>query len=264
MITSEPPAPLAMPRVLLIEDNAAVAETIRRFLERSGMRTAWAATGARGMELKKGFNPDIVLVDLELPDTNGVSIVSWLVQEHDCGIIIVSGRCEETERVVGLELGADDYISKPVQLREMVARIRAVHRRTHGHALAPARPVHALRHVGPFRVDLQHRAVLDSEDHPVPLTGAEFSALQCLLEEAGEPVSRERLSEAALRRAWRPEDRSIDQLIFSLRRKLNDDDRSQRLIQSVRGAGYVLVAGDDGDSAETWSARAAHSLNPTE
>ncbi len=228
-----------MPRVLLIEDNVAVAETIRRFLERSGMRTAWAPTGARGVELKKSFTPDVVLVDLELPDTNGVSLICWLSQEQDCGIIVVSGRGEETERVVGLELGADDYIAKPVHLREMVARIRAVHRRTHDRA--PASPPRSLRHVGPFTVDLQRRAMFDASGRPVALTGAEFAALQTLLEAAGEPVSRERLSETALRRSWRAEDRSIDQLIFSLRRKMADDDRGQRLIQSVRGAGYVLV-----------------------
>lgn len=241
-----------MPRVLLIEDNADVAQTIERFLVRSGMRTAWAPTGMIGMELKKSFGPDVVLVDLELPDTNGVSIITWLAQEQDCGIIVVSGRGEETERVVGLELGADDYVTKPVQLRELVARIRAVFRRTHGRLPAGGRPGPALRRIGPFQVDLPHRAVYDGEDNPVSLTGAEFSALQCLLEAAGEPVSRERLSEAALRRPWRPEDRSIDQLIFSLRRKLNDDDRAQRLIQSVRGAGYVLATDDT--AAETGGA----------
>lgn len=244
MSTPETPAPIAMPRVLLIEDNQAVAETIQRFLERSGMRTAWAPTGARGMELKRSFSPDIVLVDLELPDTNGVSIISWLAREQDCGIIVVSGRSEETERVVGLELGADDYISKPVRMREMVARIRAVHRRTRGRVQDPARQPRGQHRIGPYRVDLQHRIVYDADDRPVQLTGAEFSALQCLLELGGEPVSRERLSEAALRRPWRPEDRSIDQLIFSLRRKLGDEDRSRRLIQSMRGVGYVLISDD--------------------
>ena len=228
-----------MPRVLLIEDNVAVAETIRRFLERSGMRTAWAPTGARGMELKKSFAPDVVLVDLGLPDTNGVSLIGWLSQEHDCGIIVVSGRGEETERVVGLELGADDYIAKPVHLREMVARIRAVHRRIQGRA--PTRPPPPVHHVGPLTVDLHRRAAFDAAGQPVPLTGAEFAALQVLLEAAGEPVSRELLSEAALRRPWRAGGRRISQLIFGLRRKLADDDRGQRLIQSVRGAGYVLV-----------------------
>ena len=229
-----------MPRVLLIEDNVAVAETIRRFLERSGMRTAWAPTGARGMELKKSFSPDVVLVDLELPDTSGVALIGWLSQKQDCGIIVVSGHGEETERVVGLELGADDYIAKPVHLREMVARIRAVHRRIQGRAAAPGRP--AVHQVGSFRVDLQRRAVFEADGRPVMLTGAEFAALQTLLEAAGAPVSRELLSEMALRRPWRAEDRSIDQLIFSLRRKLGDGEGGMRLIQSVRGAGYILIA----------------------
>ena len=243
------PAPLSMPRVLLIEDDAEVAETIQTFLERSGMRTAWAPTGADGIALKKSFIPDIVLVDLELPDTSGVSLIGWLWQEQDCGIIVVTGRAEETERVVGLELGADDYIAKPVQLREMVARIRAVHRRIQGRALArETRPLPVYR-VGPFKVDLQRRSVVDGSDRPVALTAAEFAALQALLEAAGEPVSRELLSTAALRRPLRRDERSIDQLIFSLRRKLVDDDPAQRLIHSVRGAGYVLVC--EGGAAVT-------------
>ncbi len=239
-MTSKSAALLSMPRVLLIEDDAVVAETIQSFLERSGMRTAWAPTGKRGMELKKTFIPHVVLVDLGLPDMNGVSLIGWLWQEHDCGIIVVSGRGEETERVVGLELGADDYIAKPVQLREMVARIRAVHRRTSDRVLASA-PATSMHHVGPFKVDLQRRSVFDASGQTVVLTAAEFAALRTLLESAGEPVSRELLSQAALRRPWRPQERSIDQLIFSLRRKLADDARAQRLIQSVRGAGYVLV-----------------------
>jgi len=242
---------LTTPRVLLIEDNEAVAETMLRFLERSGMRTAWAQTGAQAISLKRTFTPDVVLVDLELPDTSGVSLVAWLSHEQDCGIIIVSGRSEESERIVTLELGADDYIAKPPRLRELVARIRAVHRRAQGRftahpATPPAPPPAAARttqivQAGDYRVDTGRRLVTDASGAPVPLTAAEFTALQALIEANGQPVSREQLSEAALRRPWRPEDRSIDQLIFSLRRKLADADRAQRLIQSVRGAGYVLA-----------------------
>lgn len=243
----EPPAPLPNPRVLLIEDNPAVAETLQKFIERSGMRTAWAQTGARAMELKRSFMPDVVLVDLELPDTNGVHLIGWLSNMQDCGIIVVSGRSEEAERIVGLELGADDYIAKPPQLREMVARIRAVHRRSHLRAAArgeqraaAAPPMHPVQ-VGPWRVDLQRRAVSDAEGRPLAVTAAEFAALQELVLANGQPVSRERLSETALRRPWRPEDRSIDQLIFSLRRKLGDGEAGSRMIQSVRGAGYILI-----------------------
>jgi two-component system OmpR family response regulator len=242
------PAPLPDPRVLLIEDNPAVAETLQKFIERSGMRTAWAQTGARAIELKRSFMPDVVLVDLELPDTSGVALIGWLSSLQDCGIIVVSGRSEEAERIVGLELGADDYIAKPPQLREMVARIRAVHRRSHlraamrGEARPTAAPETHPVQVGPWQVDLQRRSVTDAQGRNLPVTAAEFAALQELLLARGEPVSRERLCEVALRRPWRPEDRSIDQLIFSLRRKLGDGEGGARAIQSVRGAGYVLAA----------------------
>jgi DNA-binding response OmpR family regulator len=192
--------------------------------------------------------PDVVLVDLDLPDTYGVHLIGWLSNLQDCGIIVVSGRSEEAERIVGLELGADDYIAKPPQLREMVARIRAVHRRSHHRAMArgdvraaAAAPVmHPVR-VGPWRIDLQRRGVSDEDGRPLAVTAAEFAALQELVLAGGQPVSRERLSETALRRPWRAEDRSIDQLIFSLRRKLGDGDGGSRMIQSVRGAGYILI-----------------------
>jgi two-component system OmpR family response regulator len=248
MMPSDAPTPLPNPRVLLIEDNPAVAETLQKFIERSGMRTAWAQTGARAIELKRSFMPDVVLVDLELPDTNGVALIGWLSGLHDCGIIVVSGRGEEAERIVGLELGADDYIAKPPQLREMVARIRAVHRRSHlraglrAEAGAPAAPALHPVQVGPWRVDLQRRNVVDRNGQVLPITAAEFAALQELVLAHAQPVTRERLCEVALRRPWRPEDRSIDQLIFSLRRKLGDGEAGARMIQSVRGAGYVLAA----------------------
>ena len=249
MMPIDPPAPLPNPRVLLIEDNPGVAETLQKFIERSGMRTAWAQTGAKAMELKRSFMPDVVLVDLELPDTNGVHLIGWLSNMQDCGIIVVSGRSEEAERIVGLELGADDYIAKPPQLREMVARIRAVHRRSHyraaargdQRAAAAAAPAMHPVQVGPWRIDLQRRAVNDADNRPLAVTAAEFAALQELVLAGGQPVSRERLSETALRRPWRPEDRSIDQLIFSLRRKLGDGEGGARMIQSVRGAGYILI-----------------------
>jgi two-component system OmpR family response regulator len=229
--------------VLLIEDERSIAEPFANALNRSGFETSVAGSWAEALATLSHGEPDVVLLDLSLPDADGRDICRQLRGDSDVPIIMVTASGSVTDRVVGLELGADDYIAKPVQLREMVARIRAVHRRTH--ARAPGRPPRTaatVHHVGPFRVDLQRRSVVDGEVRPIVLTGAEFAALQTLLEAAGEPVSRERLSEAALRRPWRPEDRSIDQLIFSLRRKLSDDDRGQRLIQSVRGAGYILIS----------------------
>lgn len=246
MMSTDESTPPANPRILLIEDNAAVAATLQKFIERSGMRTAWAQTGAMAMQLKQSFVPDVVLVDLELPDTNGVDLIAWLAGQKDCGIIIISGRGAEAERIVGLELGADDYIAKPPQLREMVARIRAVHRRAIPRpaipSAAPVKSLGTLRRIGAWRLDISRRSLNTEDGKPLPITAAEFEALQELSQFSGQAVSRERLSEVALRRPWKPEDRSIDQLIFNLRRKLGDGEGGSRLIQSVRGAGYVLVA----------------------
>ena len=147
--------------------------------------------------------------------------------------------------MVGLELGADDYIAKPrASARNGGAHPRGAPPRLGGPARAGRR--RRCSGSGRCRVDLQRRAVNDAAGRPVVLTGAEFAALQTLLEAAGEPVTREHLSRPRCGDPWRPEDRSIDQLIFSLRRKLADGDRAQRLIQSVRGAGYVLAAELDG------------------
>ncbi len=238
-------------RVLVIEDDEAVGTAMQRVIEHAGMQTELARNRAEAITLKARFAPDVVLVDLQLPDTSGADLIQWLAKTADCGIIIVSGSTEEAERIVGLELGADDFISKPPHMREMIARIRAVHRRT-----APLRSrqrpdrlpvIHVpathgqVFQVGDLRVDTRRRSVCDDKGHVLPVTAAEFMALQMLIEADGQPVSRERLSEVALRRPWRVEDRSTDQLIFSLRRKIGDEDREPKLIQSVRGAGYVLA-----------------------
>ena len=248
-LADPPPEQIAIPinpRVLIIEDNQPVGETIQRFLERSGIRTEWAQTGARAYELKKSFQPDVVLVDLELPDTSGITVIRWLTTQQDCGIIVVSGHAEEGERVVGLELGADDYVAKPPQMRELVARIRAVHRRSQRRVPVPATEAvitttTTTYMVGPYRVDTRAHSVTAEHGRTVAVTGAEFVVLQMLLEANGQPVSRGTLCEHALRRPWRAEDRSIDQLVFHLRRKLSEADSNGRLIQAVRGAGYFLV-----------------------
>ena len=235
---------LAHPRVLVIEDDLAVAQAMARGMERCGITVALAATGAKGMALAHSFAPDVVLVDLELPDTNGVDLLNWLTSRPGCGVIVVSGMGEEADRIVGLELGADDYIVKPPRMREMVARIRAVHRRVQRRAgtaaPSPAREVV----VGPIRIHRPTRTVTVEDGRRIPLTSAEFTLLDTLADANGQPVSRDSLSEAALRRPWRPEDRSVDQLVFSLRHKLPTDEAGATLIHSVRGAGYLLRAPD--------------------
>nr|WP_283949827.1 response regulator transcription factor [Limobrevibacterium gyesilva] len=229
------------PRVLVIEDHPDVARVMLNMLARSGMQTAWASCGAQAMQLKRSFNPQVALVDLELPDTSGIVLIQWLASEGDCGIIVVSGLSDEADRVVSLEVGADDYIAKPPKPRELVARIRAVHRRIDERTRRPAaasRPASLL--IGDARVDLDGRLALDASGRHIDITAAEFAALDLLVAARGAPVSREHLSEGALRRAWQAEDRSVDQLIFGLRRKLAGDEAGRRLIRTIRGTGYSL------------------------
>jgi len=169
------------PRVLVIEDDEPVARAFLRGIERAGMQAAWANTGALGLALKDSFEPHVVLVDLWLPDMNGLTLVGRLAEGRDCGVVVVSGSGEEADRVVGFEVGADDYIAKPTSMREMVARIRAVHRRVNllklpdqGEASVP---VPANLKVGSTHIDVGRRMAHDLRGRHLALTSAEFTVL---------------------------------------------------------------------------------------
>ena len=232
---------LSVPRILLVEDDLQVGETMRRNVERAGMPVCWATTGAQAVEMKASFVPDVALVDLELPDVSGVDLIRWLVSQHDCGVIVVSGAGDETDRIVGLELGADDYVAKPPNMRELIARIRAVHRRTSTRP-KPQEVAGSAIAIGEIRFDMARRSVTGRDGGRIVLTGAEYSALETLARSQGKVVTRDELSRAALRRPWQPEDRSVDQLVLSLRQKLGPDSSGQSPIESIRGSGYLLRA----------------------
>jgi two-component system OmpR family response regulator len=234
--------PLFDLRVLLIEDDREVALVLQRFLLRSGIQTTLAHSGAEAVRLKYTFIPHVVLVDLQLPDIDGETLIRWLIAQHDCGIIVVSGDGDEARRVLILELGADDYVIKPPNFRVLVSRIRAVYRRS-SERIVPQKnyPAQQFVPVGEFTVDLQGRQVRDHMAQPVNVTAAEFAVIAALIDAKGLPVSREQLSQVALRRPWHSEDRSVDQLVFGLRRKLSTLGGSRSVIQSIRNGGYVLV-----------------------
>jgi two-component system OmpR family response regulator len=227
------------PKVLIIEDDADLGQTLVEMLEQSGMRTAWARTGAEALALQSSFAPDVALVDLTLPDTNGMGLVTFLVRQGQCGVIIVSGLTGESDRIVGLELGADDYISKPPRLRELLARIRAVYRRVKSRRAQIAAPTpRRVVQLGKMTINLATRMAHAADGKLIALTAAEFTALETMAAAEGQPVSRDLLSERALRRPWFAESRSVDQLIFNLRQKLDANDV---VIRSIRGSGYVLL-----------------------
>ena len=215
--------------LLLVEDDDSIAEPLAEGLRREGFEVARAATGAAALAAEPA---DLVLLDLRLPDIDGFTVCRELRSRSQVPIIIVSARGEEVDRVVGLELGADDYIVKPFGLREVVARIRAVTRRTSGGRESTDEVV-----AGAVRIDLRaHRVTVRGEE--VQLTGKEFDLLTVLARDAGAVVDRERILREVWHTTWYGSSKTVDVHVAALRRKLGDP----RLIETVRGIGLRLVA----------------------
>ncbi len=216
-------------RILLVEDEDAIADPLADGLRREGYDVARAATGAAALELGAD-SPDLVLLDLRLPDLDGLDVCRRLRERSDVPIIVVTARGEESDRVVGLELGADDYVVKPFGLRELIARIRAVSRRTAARASARV----TLR-VGELEVDERaRRATLDGRD--LGLTAKEFDLLAALARDPGAALSRRRLLEEVWETSWYGSAKMIDVHVAALRRKLGDPG----WIETVRGVGFRL------------------------
>ena len=236
---------LVDPKVLLIESDVAMVRIVVGGLEQAGMQVIWARDGEAGLALRARLLPDILLVGLRLSGMNSVALVGQLIEPRNSGVIVLSSREDEAARIACLELGADDYLAKPPSARDMVARVRSVHRRVNiCRGVSSRATVEAPLSVGPIRINLQHRSVHTPDGRRLNLTSAEYTALETLARADGNPVSRDRLSEAALRRPWRAEDRSVDQLVFNLRQKLPADVDGGLLIQSIRGSGYWMRAPD--------------------
>lgn len=215
-------------KLLIVEDEDAIAEPLAEGLRREGFEVERAATGEQALAAPPA---DLVLLDIRLPDVDGYEVCRRLRARTDVPIIMVTARGEEVDRVVGLELGADDYVVKPFGLRELVARIRAVTRRSAGRADG-ARSV-----VGPLEVDWKARRVtLDGRE--LALTAKEFDVLSVLAEEPGTVVSRRALVERIWDTTWYGPTRTIDVHVASLRRKLGDPG----WIETVRGVGFRLRA----------------------
>ncbi|MFI9827993.1 response regulator transcription factor [Streptomyces sp. NPDC051913] len=224
-------------RVLLVEDDEPVAESLRRGLLRYGFEVAWVTTG--GAALRHDEPYDVVLLDLGLPDTDGLDVCKALRERGNMPIIVISARSDETDRVVGLELGADDYVSKPFGVREVIARIRAVMRRAQPKTGVAAGPD---RYGDRLTVDRKAARVrLDGEE--VALAPKEYDLLAFLTEEPGALMSREQIMEAVWDANWFGPTKTLDVHVAALRRKL----AGAITIEAVRGVGFRLeIVKDDG------------------
>ena len=223
-----------MSKVLIIEDEKELSNVLKAYLERAGYEVWTSERGDEGLALWEKKQPDMVLLDLNLPGMDGIDIARKIRQADDTPIIMVTARVEEVDRLIGLELGADDYITKPFSPREVVARVKAVLRRA-GQSPASAKPI--LIHVADLEIDMEGFQIIQSGES-IDLTPTEFSILVTLAESPGRVFSRLQLLEDSQGVAYEGYERSIDAHIKNLRAKLGDDSKEPKYVETVFGVGY--------------------------
>ena len=232
--------------VLVVDDDPSIRDMLAEYLGSHGFTVAQAADGdAMRTEIERAA-PDVVLLDLRLPREDGLTLARYLRERYDVGIIMVTGAGEVVDRIVGLEVGADDYVTKPFDPRELLARIKSVLRRSQARpaAEAPAAAGGAAQRVrfGRCRLDVASHQLFDANGGEIPLTSMEFDLLKIFVEHPGKALSRDRILTLTKNREWDPYDRSVDIRIARLRRKVETDPENPQVIRTVRGVGYMFVA----------------------
>ncbi len=229
--------------IAVVDDEADITQLLAAYLRSHGYRVSELHRGHALMQLMPVDPPALVLLDLGLPGEDGFAIARKLREHWQCGLVIVTGRGDAVDKVVGLEVGADDYVTKPFELRELLARIKAVLRRTGAAAVpVPAAETSPRRHrFAGWEIDTAARRLTTSEGSEVALTGGEFDLLMAFVRHAGRVLSRDFLLEQTRGREAAPFDRTIDVQVGRLRKKLEVDVDAPQIIKSVRGAGYILV-----------------------
>jgi two-component system alkaline phosphatase synthesis response regulator PhoP len=221
--------------ILVVDDEPKIVKQARDYLERGGFCVVTAGDGTMALAVARHERPDLIVLDLNLPETDGLDVCRALRRESDVPIIMLTARVEETDRLIGLELGADDYITKPFSPRELVARVRAVLRRVQGGVHQPG-----LVRVGDLEVDLHgHRVARAGK--PIPLTRTEFNLLATLAQHPGQTFTRAQLLDRLHGVAYDGFDRSIDAHIKNLRRKLEANPVEPRYVLTVYGVGYKFT-----------------------
>jgi two-component system OmpR family response regulator len=230
------------PHILVVDDDREIRDLLARFLEKHRMRVTVARDAREARRIWTAGHYHIVVLDLMLPGESGLDLARWMRTQSDIPIVMLTAMGEETDRIIGLELGADDYVPKPFNPRELLARIRAVLRRA-GESTPRSGDANArnLRFSG-WTLEPARRRLLNPDQVEVPLTGGEYDLLVALVERANRVLTRDMLLDLLRGRQAGPFDRAIDVAISRLRRKLEDDGRNAQLIKTVRGGGYVLAA----------------------
>lgn len=236
-----------VPRVLVVDDDPVIRELLRTYLGDEGYEVFCAADAEQAEVLLAetshlGQPVELVLLDIRLPGKDGLTLTRELRVRSEIGIILITGRNDEIDRIVGLECGADDYVIKPLNPRELVSRTKNLVRRVR-HAQAEHNPVRqVLKQFGDWLLDADRRRIIDSSGEETLLTQGEFQLLSTFLRNSGHTLNRDQLMDQIRNREWLPNDRSIDVLVGRLRRKLRDDPADPQLIITIHGAGYLFTA----------------------
>ncbi|MBF6601576.1 MAG: response regulator [Sphingorhabdus sp.] len=228
--------------ILLVDDEATLREPLAEYLAKQGFRVQQASDASQARSVMNAFNFDIILLDIMMPGEDGLSFCRHVREKTEIPVIFISAKGEELDRIVGLELGADDYITKPFSPRELVARIKVVLRRTNnGNGVKPGSG--AIYQFSGWTLKTDQRSLTDNEGVSVPLSSGEYQMLLALLSRAGQVLNRDQLLDITQGREAHAFDRAVDNQISRLRRKIEVDPKNPEIIKTVWGGGYVL-AGD--------------------
>ncbi|WP_408596157.1 response regulator [Pseudomonas sp. PLMAX] len=232
------------PRVLIVDDDPLIRELLHAYLSQEGYDVHCAATAELAETFLASQAVDLVMLDIRLPGKDGLTLTRELRVRSEVGIILITGRNDEIDRIVGLECGADDYVIKPLNPRELVSRAKNLIRRVR-HAQTP-QPVAAVakpvKQFADWALDTDRRRLIDPAGCETLLTHGEYQLLSVFLRNSGHTLSRDQLMDQIRNREWVPNDRSIDVLVGRLRRKLHDDPAEPQLIITIHGAGYLFTA----------------------
>ena len=235
-------------QLLVVDDDPDVRELIRDYFSDNGFRVIEAENALAMRSAIEAAVPDVVLLDVGLPGEDGLSLARYLREHHDVGIIMVSGAGQTVDRIIGLEVGADDYVTKPFDPRELHARVKCVLRRYQRSTEVPSETgasknpkANGKLRVGECTLDLNSRQLLGLDEEEIPITAMEFDLLQVFAERPNRAMSRDQLLSLTQGRDWDPYDRSIDIRIARLRKKIETDPDKPQVIKTVRGVGYMFV-----------------------
>lgn len=230
------------PHIIVVDDHADIRDPLAKYLSKNGFRVSSAGNAEKAREILKAAAPDLIVLDVMMPGEDGLSLCRYLREATDIPVIMLTAMAEDTDRIVGLEVGADDYVTKPFNPRELLARIKAVLRRTRA---VPKRdePLPATRiRFAHWILDDTRRELIDEAGTAVPLSTAEHKLLRVLLQRPGMVLNRDQLLDLTAGRDAQPFDRSIDNQVSRLRKKLERDPKKPEILQTVWGGGYRFVA----------------------